>query len=80
KKDPTKHSVTFTSVDGAVIVNGEHFSWYSILNKLTSLNNIYANYFTTSPQANNLYINNKKYATYIQLGSHDAPHKIYAII
>ncbi|ABI82840.1 DsbC family protein [Francisella tularensis] len=80
KKDPTKHSVTFTSEDGAVIVNGELLAWDSNQNKLTSLNNIYANYFTSSPQANNLYLNIKKYATYIQQGSDDAPHKFYAII
>ncbi|MDE4957614.1 DsbC family protein, partial [Francisella tularensis subsp. holarctica] len=51
KKDPTKHSVTFTSEDGAVSVNGELLAWDSNQNKITILNNIYANYFTTSPQA-----------------------------
>lgn len=35
KKDPTKHSVTFTSEDGAVIVNGELLAWDSNQNKLT---------------------------------------------
>ncbi|AEB28527.1 Thiol:disulfide interchange protein DsbG precursor [Francisella hispaniensis] len=80
KKDPTKHSVTFTSEDGGVIVNGELLAWDSNQNKLTSLNNIYANYFTSSPKANNLYLNIKKYATYIQQGSDEAPHKFYAII
>ncbi|MDE4940428.1 DsbC family protein, partial [Francisella tularensis subsp. holarctica] len=80
KKDPTKHSVTITSEDGAVIVNGELLAWDSNQNKLTRLNNIYANYFTSSPQANNLYLNLKKYATYIQQGSDDAPHTVYAII
>lgn len=60
KKDPTKHSVTFTSEDGAVIVNGELLAWDSNQNKLTSLNNIYANYFTSSPQANNLLSKHQK--------------------
>ena len=80
KKDPTKHSVTFTSENGGIIVNGELLAWDSNQNKLTSLNNIYANYFTSSPKANNLYLNIKKYATYIQQGSNEAPHKFYAII
>ena len=48
KNDSTKHSVTFTSEDGGVI-NGELLAWDRNQNKLTSLNNIYANYFTSSP-------------------------------
>ncbi|MDE5037805.1 DsbC family protein, partial [Francisella tularensis subsp. holarctica] len=78
KKDPTKQSVTFTSEDGAVIDNGELLAWDSNQNKLNSLNNIYENYFTSSPQENNLYLNIKNYATYIKQGSDDAPHKFYA--
>ncbi|AJI47919.1 DsbC family protein [Francisella philomiragia] len=80
KKDPTKRTVTFTSEDGDVIVNGELLAWDRNQNKLTSLNQIYANYFTSSPQASDLYLDIKKYATYIQQGSDDAPHKFYAII
>ncbi|MBK2028955.1 DsbC family protein [Francisella noatunensis] len=80
KKDPTKRTVTFTSEDGDVIVNGELLAWDRNQNKLTSLNQIYANYFTSSPQASDLYLDIKKYATYIQQGCDNAPHKFYAII
>ncbi|AEI36462.1 MULTISPECIES: DsbC family protein [Francisella] len=80
KKDPTKRTVTFTSENGDVIVNGELLAWDRNQNKLTSLNQIYANYFTSSTRANNLYLDIKKYATYIQQGSDNAPHKFYAII
>lgn len=80
KKDPKKHSVTFTSEDGSVIVNGELLAWDRNENKLTSLNQIYANYFITDDKANNLYLDIAKYGTYIQQGSDDAPHKFYAAI
>ncbi|GAB4222614.1 MAG: DsbC family protein [Francisella sp.] len=80
KQDSSKHSITFTSEDGSVIVNGELLAWDRSQNKLTSLNNIYAHYFNSSPKANQLYLNIKKYATYIQQGKDDAPHKFYAII
>ncbi|AIT08526.1 thiol:disulfide interchange protein [Candidatus Francisella endociliophora] len=80
KKDPNKKTVTFTSEDGGVIVNGELLAWDRNENKLTSLNQIYANYFTSSAKASRLYLNIKKYASYIQQGSSDAPHKFYAII
>ncbi|MDE4959344.1 DsbC family protein, partial [Francisella tularensis subsp. holarctica] len=68
KKDQTKHSVSFTSEDVAVIVNGELLALDSNQNKLTSLNNIYANYLTSTHQSNNHYLNNKKYATNIKQG------------
>lgn len=80
KKDTKKRTVTFTSEDGSVIVNGELLAWDSNENKLTSLNQIYANYFIADDSANDLYIDITKYATYIQQGSNDAPHKFYAII
>jgi hypothetical protein len=80
KKDSNKRTVTFTSEDGSVIVNGELLVWDRGENKLTSLNKIYANYFTSNSKANELYLNIKKYASYIQQGSNDAPHKFYAVI
>ena len=80
KKDPKKRTVTFTSEDGSVIVNGELLAWDRNENKLTSLNQIYANYFTTDDRANNLYLDITKYGTYVQQGSDDAPHKFYAAI
>lgn len=80
KKNPAKRTVTFTSEDGGVIVNGELLAWDKNENKLTSLNQIYANYFTSTPKANKLYLNIKKYAAYIQQGSDNAPHKFYAVI
>lgn len=80
KKDASERSITFTSEDGSVIVNGELLAWDRNENKLTSLNQIYANYFTSSPRANQLYLDIKKYASYIQQGSSDAPHKFYAVI
>ncbi|MGQ4002502.1 DsbC family protein [Francisellaceae bacterium CB300] len=80
KKNPKKRTVTFTSEDGSVIVNGELLAWDRNENKLTSLNQIYANYFTTDDKANNLYLDIAKYGTYIQQGSDDAPHKFYAAI
>lgn len=80
KKDSSKHTVTFTSEDGGVIVNGELLAWDRNENKLTSLNQIYANYFTSTPEANKLYLDIKKYASYIQQGKDDAPHKFYAVV
>ncbi|MED7819021.1 MULTISPECIES: DsbC family protein [unclassified Francisella] len=80
KKDPNKRTVTFTTEDGSVIVNGQLLAWDRSANKLTSLNQIYTNYFTSNPKANELYLNIKKYASYIQQGSNDAPHKFYAVI
>jgi protein-disulfide isomerase len=80
KKDHNKKTVTFTSKDGSVIVNGELLAWDRNENKLTSLNQIYASYFTTNDKANNLYLDITKYGSYIQQGSDDAPHKFYAII
>lgn len=80
KKDPSKKTVTFTSDDGGVIVNGELLAWDRNENKLTSLNQIYANYFTSSNKANKLYLDIKKYGSYIQQGNDDAPHKFYAVI
>lgn len=80
KKDPEKRTVTFTSKDGSVIVNGELLGWDRNENKRTSLNQIYANYFITDDKANNLYLDVIRYATYIQQGSNYAPHKFYAVI
>ena len=80
KKDPTKRTVTFTNENGSVIVNGQLLAWDRSENKLNSLNQIYTNYFTSNPKANELYLNIKKYSSYIQQGSNDAPHKFYAVI
>lgn len=78
--DSEKRTVTFTSEDGSVIVNGDLLAWDKNENKLTSLNQIYASYFTTNKDANKLYIDIAKYGAYIQQGSDDAPHKFYAVI
>ena len=80
KKKPKKRKVIFTSEDGSVIVNGKLLTWDRNENKLKSLNQIYANYFVTDDKVNNLYLDIAKYATYIQQGSDDAPHKFYAAI
>ena len=80
KKNPEKRTITFTNEDGSVIVNGELLAWDRNENKLTSLNKIYADYFTTDNKANKLYLNIAKYGTYIQQGSDNAPHKFYVAI
>lgn len=80
KKDPKKRTVTFTSNDGSVIVNGELLAWDGNENALTNLNQIYVNYFTSDNTSNNLYLEIKKNASYIQQGDDTAPHKFYAII
>ncbi len=80
KKNPEQRTVIFTSEDGSVIVNGELLAWDRNEKKLTSLNQIYANYFTTDDKANKLYLDIAKYGYYIQQGSDDAPHKFYAAI
>ncbi|AXA33996.1 DsbC family protein [Francisella adeliensis] len=80
KGDIKKRTVTFTSKDGSVLVNGELLAWDRNQNKLTSLNQIYTNYFTSDEEANELYLDIQKFGSYIQQGSNDAPHKFYAII
>ncbi len=80
KKNSEKRTVTFTSEDASVIVNGELLAWDRNENRLTSLNQIYASYFATDHKANNLYLDIAKYGTYVQQGSDDAPHKFYAAI
>ncbi|QIV94464.1 DsbC family protein [Allofrancisella frigidaquae] len=80
KKDPKKRTITFTSNDGSVIVNGELLAWDRNENTLTNLNQIYISYFTSDDTANKLYLEIKKNASYIQQGSDTAPHKFYAII
>lgn len=80
KKDAKKRTVTFTSDDGSVLVNGELLAWDRNSNELTNLNQIYASYFISNEQANEVYLNIKKFGSYIQQGSDNAPHKFYAII
>ena len=80
KSNSDKKSVTFTSMDGSIIVNGNLYAWDHNESKLTSLNNIYVNSFSSSDTARNIYINIKKHGSFIQQGSNKAPHKFYAII
>jgi thiol:disulfide interchange protein DsbG len=80
KNDPKKRTVTFTNDNGSVIVNGELLAWDRNENKLTNLNQIYANYFITDDKANNLYLDIVKYSSYIQQSGNDALHKFYAVI
>ena len=80
KEKTQDKTVTFTSDDGSVIVNGELLAWDSSSNKLTSLNKIYTKYFTSDDNASELYLSIKKDGVYIQQSSDSAPHKFYAII
>ena len=80
KKTPNQKTVTFTSDDGSVIVNGELLAWDSSDNKLTNLNNIYTKYFIHDNNASELYLSIKKDAVCIQQGNDNAAHKFYAVI
>lgn len=80
KKDPNKKTVTFTSEDGFVIVNGELLAWDINQDRVTNLNKLYTKYFITDDRANQLYVAIKQKAAYIQQGDNNAPHKFYAII
>lgn len=80
KKNSHKRTVTFTTKDGNVVVNGELITWDKAHKKPTSMNKLYIDYFNSDINAKKLYSDILKNYKYIEQGSKDAKHKIYAII